>query len=120
MFINIMNLPVRLENGSFKSLNLVGRTIDVCERIGFIFNVKKGDCNRYKATRIGLLKYKELNDNMLVPQKFVVLNNDARWPKETFGMKLGTIVRDIRCGVIYPNQRKDLESIGFDYNLQKK
>lgn len=36
-FINIMNLPVRLNSGSFKALNLVGRTIDVCEKIGFIF-----------------------------------------------------------------------------------
>ena len=36
-FINIMNLPIRLENGSFRTLNLVGRTIDVCESIGFIF-----------------------------------------------------------------------------------
>jgi DNA modification methylase len=35
--INIMNLPIRLENGSFRTLNLVGRTIDVCETIGFIF-----------------------------------------------------------------------------------
>jgi len=36
-FINIMNLPIRLENGSFRALNLVGRTIDMCEKIGFIF-----------------------------------------------------------------------------------
>lgn len=36
-FINIMNLPIRLENGRFRTLNLVGRTIDVCEKIGFIF-----------------------------------------------------------------------------------
>ncbi|HCC69390.1 MAG TPA: site-specific DNA-methyltransferase [Nitrospiraceae bacterium] len=36
-FINIMNLPIRLENSSFRTLNLVGRTIDVCEKIGFIF-----------------------------------------------------------------------------------
>jgi len=36
-FINIMNLPIRLENGSFRTLNLVGRTIDECEKIGFIF-----------------------------------------------------------------------------------
>jgi len=36
-FINIMNLPVRVENGKFRTLNLVGRTIDVCEKIGFIF-----------------------------------------------------------------------------------
>lgn len=36
-FINIMNLPIRLAGGTFRTLNLVGRTIDVCERIGFIF-----------------------------------------------------------------------------------
>ncbi len=35
-FINIMNLPLRGGEG-FRSLNLMGRTIDVCERIGFIF-----------------------------------------------------------------------------------
>ncbi len=35
-FINIMNLPIRTKNG-FRSLNLVGRTIDICEEIGFIF-----------------------------------------------------------------------------------
>ncbi len=37
MFINIMNLPVRLDGGGYRTLNLVGRTIDVCESIGFIF-----------------------------------------------------------------------------------
>ncbi len=36
-FVNIMNLPVRLDNGSFRSLNLVGRTIDLCESLGFLF-----------------------------------------------------------------------------------
>jgi len=35
-FINIMNLPIRVD-GSHRSLNLVGRTVDVCEEIGFIF-----------------------------------------------------------------------------------
>jgi len=35
-FINIMNLPIR-QKGGFRSLNLAGRTIDICERIGFIF-----------------------------------------------------------------------------------
>ena len=36
-FINMMNLPIRLDNGSFRTLNLVGKTIDICEKIGFIF-----------------------------------------------------------------------------------
>ena len=35
-FINIMNLLVR-EKSSFRTLNLAGRTIDVMEKIGFIF-----------------------------------------------------------------------------------
>ena len=35
-FINIMNLPIRTKHG-FKSLNIVGKTIDLCENIGFIF-----------------------------------------------------------------------------------
>jgi len=35
-FINIMNLPLRHKNG-FRTLNLVGKTIDTCEELGFIF-----------------------------------------------------------------------------------
>ena len=35
-FINIMNLPIR-EKGGFRSLNLVGRSIDLMEEIGFTF-----------------------------------------------------------------------------------
>lgn len=35
-FLNIMNLPVR-ENKSFRTLNLVGKNIDLCEDVGFIF-----------------------------------------------------------------------------------
>ena len=35
-FLNIMNLPVR-ENGTYRTLNLTGKTIDACEEIGFVF-----------------------------------------------------------------------------------
>ena len=35
-FLNIMNLPIR-ENKSFRSLNLVGKNIDLCESVGFVF-----------------------------------------------------------------------------------
>ena len=35
-FLNIMNLPIR-ENKTFRSLNLVGKNIDLCESIGFAF-----------------------------------------------------------------------------------
>ena len=48
-FINIMNLPVRLGDGRFRTLNLVGQTIDVCEKIGFIF---KRDIVWYKTNSV--------------------------------------------------------------------
>ena len=35
-FLNLMNLPVR-ENKSFRALNLVGKNIDLCESLGFVF-----------------------------------------------------------------------------------
>lgn len=35
-FLNIMNLPIRYNN-SFRTLNLVGKSTDLCENIGFIF-----------------------------------------------------------------------------------
>ena len=35
-FLNIMNLPVKDKN-SFRTLNLVGKSIDLCENIGFVF-----------------------------------------------------------------------------------
>lgn len=38
MFINIMNLPLKSSAaGSFRTLNIVGHTIDLCEELGFIF-----------------------------------------------------------------------------------
>lgn len=35
-FLNIMNLPIR-ENKSFRTLNLVGKNVDLCESLGFVF-----------------------------------------------------------------------------------
>ena len=36
MFVNIMNLPITVDK-TFRSYNLVGKTIDLCEESGFIF-----------------------------------------------------------------------------------
>lgn len=35
-FLNIMNLPIR-ENKTFRTLNLVGKNVDRCESLGFVF-----------------------------------------------------------------------------------
>lgn len=35
-FLNIMNLPIKNKN-SYRTLNLVGKSIDLCEQVGFVF-----------------------------------------------------------------------------------
>jgi hypothetical protein len=86
------------------------------ESIGFDFNPQV-QSYRYETIRAALLKYKDLEGDMLVPQKFVVPANDT-WPKEIWSMKLGTIAMIIRRGDSCSKKRADLESIGFDFNPQ--
>ncbi len=56
---------------------------------------------------------------MLVPYVFVVPVNDIIWPIETWGMKLGIVVSNIRHGKSHVSKSGDLKSIGFDFNLHK-
>jgi hypothetical protein len=87
------------------------------EGIGFDFNRQEIGI-RYEVIKVALQTYEDLNDDMLVPRIFVVPANDIGWPEETWGMKLGTLVNNIRYGKSYTNKRGDLESIGFNYNPQ--
>jgi hypothetical protein len=88
------------------------------ESIGFDFNSQRLHY-RYEAIRAALLKYKDLKCNMLVPAKFVVPTNDITWPEEMWDMKLGRVVMSIRTRKSHVDKRKDLESIGFDFNPQQ-
>jgi hypothetical protein len=70
------------------------------QSIGFNFNPV---CEVYDfdLVKSALLMYKDLNSNMLVPLDFVVPVRNLIWPKEIWGMSLGIIVRNIRCGCLY-------------------
>jgi hypothetical protein len=89
------------------------------ESIGFDFNPQQTRYG-YEVIKAALLKYKDINGNMLVPQTFVVPADDIKWPEgEMWGMNLGFVVMDIRAGNSHVNKREDLESIGFDFNPQR-
>jgi len=72
----------------------------------------------YDVVEPALLTYKYLKKNMLVPASFEVPTDDDKWPIETWGMKLGGVVRGIRNKNTYADHRQRLESIGFDYSCQ--
>jgi hypothetical protein len=104
------------------SSNIRSRNSYMAERedlksIGFIFSPEI-QIYRYDLVRRALLLYQDLNSNMLVPLGFVVPASDLTWPKEVWGMSLGMIVSNIRCGYYYGDKREELKKIGFDYLLK--
>ena len=54
-----------------------------------------------------------------VPYKFIVPPNTTSWPQSMWGMKLGSMAKNIRTGHAHTGHRAELESLGFDYTVRK-
>lgn len=67
---------------SLASLSLTGRS-----------SGKKYDFTRIKAA---FETYKRIHGDLLVQAKYVVPVNDDAWPRETWGIKLGTYTQLVR------------------------
>jgi hypothetical protein len=112
-----MNLGIVVKNIR-RGKSCVDERADL-ESIGFNYNSKSLRYG-YKLVQVALLTCKDLNGDMLVPARFVVPTNDIIWPEETWDMKLGSVVNDIRGEKSHVHKRADLESIGFNFNLHKQ
>ena len=82
------------------------------------FNFKSQHKYGYKLVREALVKYKELHGHINVPSRFMTPINHPKWPPNLSGIKLGTVVHDIRRGS-YSDEREDLLSLGFKYAIRK-
>ena len=56
---------------------------------------------------------------MEVPVAFVTPTDEHSWPELTWGMPLGAIANQIRCGSLLREVRNELASNGFDYGSRK-
>ncbi|CAI5745904.1 unnamed protein product [Peronospora destructor] len=84
------------------------------------------DWKRFQWEQISLtalIKYKEIEGDLLVPRKFVVPKEDERWPRPTWGLKLGSYANYLRQkrDHLIKYQIQNLDVIGFvwvvaDYN----
>lgn len=71
--------------------------------------------NSYEIQLAALKRYKELYGDLLVPSRFEVPDNSSSWPLETWNLKLGNVVTNIRAKRTYKDKREELESIGFQF-----
>ena len=72
----------------------------------------------FDRIRRALLVYKEIYDNLLVPNEYIVPANDTRYPEEVREMRLGSAVCSIRNNNHYKEHKEELIDMGFDYNSQ--
>ncbi|ETP40692.1 hypothetical protein F442_12014 [Phytophthora nicotianae P10297] len=89
--------------------------IEELERIGFVQDVAQ-----YKWDHIympSLRQFQKLHGTTDVPHNFVVPEGNDAWPKATWGVLLGSIVRAMRHGTNYATQmaasKEELEKMGF-------
>ena len=55
------------------------------------------------------------NNSLLVPHKFKVPTGDARYPENTWELKLGAIVRQIAFQNAWSKHREQFEALGLEY-----
>ena len=72
---------------------------------------------RFELIITALLRYQELNGDMLVKSAFIV-PDCPDWPPEVRGLKLGYITSNIRRGSSQSDKREELAAIGFVYECQ--
>jgi len=95
---------------------------DKLEDIGFEFDGKvAANDARFNNVYFALVRYKELNGDLLVPQPFFVPDQSEDWDEEFWGLRLGARVNAIRSQGTFVKanpERKDLlEKLGFEWEL---
>lgn len=69
---------------------------------------------KYDLMVTALLRYKQINGDMLVPCKFAVPEN-SDWPTETWRLNLGIFVGNVRNGNAYTERNDELRRLGFEF-----
>lgn len=92
------------------------------QEIGFEFDGKvAANDARFNNVFDALVRYKELNGDLLVPQPFVIPDKSDDWPEQMWGLRLGARVNAIRSQGTFvktnPARRERLDKLGFEWEL---
>jgi len=99
---------------------------DKLNELGFEFDGKiAANDQRYKRVYDALVRYKELNGDLLVPQPFVIPEDGQagaeEWNEDARGLRLGARVNAVRSQGTFvktnPGRRRELDELGFVWDL---
>ncbi|OQS03744.1 hypothetical protein THRCLA_21078 [Thraustotheca clavata] len=82
------------------------------DNLGFVWDELEYN---WQCSLTALKTYQKIHGNLLIPNKFVVPTNDRQWPKDTWNIKLGLMVTNLRSNQsnLTPELRNALEKLGF-------
>lgn len=87
--------------------------------LGINFEVEKNDCWNFLTQIYPSLKaYKVIHGDLLVPESYEVPQDDKRYHVDTWGMKLGISVKNIRIGGDYIQYKERLTALGLNYDVK--
>ncbi|EQC26562.1 hypothetical protein SDRG_15592 [Saprolegnia diclina VS20] len=99
----------------YKNGTLHPETIAALTAINFVFDVNE---LKWELKLIALETYKGLHGDLCIPQDFRVPFDDASWPCDLWGMRLGLAVRSIRQKTDVQSPRyAQLSAMGFVWNV---
>jgi Helicase associated domain len=86
--------------------------------MGFDFDDRKNK-HDWETVRLALQAHKSIHGHFQVPFLFRVPHGDRHWPEQTWGMKLGNVISNIRTKGYYPKHHDELRAMGFDLRKQR-
>ncbi|KDO25907.1 hypothetical protein SPRG_08848 [Saprolegnia parasitica CBS 223.65] len=105
-----------LDIGRLRRLHARGQlpntVVEAFDAIGFVWDPA---VFKWSTRFAALATFKDLRQNLLVPRSFVVPVGNTQWPRDTWGIKLGVLVHNIRTGRVKIDepQLTALRELGF-------
>jgi len=124
---NVRGLPLGRKLASIRSKSFLTANPGANEKlkaIGFQLDGKiAANDARFQIVYDALKYYKEIYNDLLVPQPFVVPAKSKEWPEHTWGLRLGARVNAIRSQGTFinsnPERRQLLDDLGFVWSPTK-
>jgi len=107
-----INHQIMASQMNMNSVGVVYNNVPVSSQIAL--KRKKSSSNGFDIIYRCLLVYKEINGHLMVPKRFVIPES-MEYPQESWGMKIGHSVCNIRNIGSYSEHRDKLEAIGFTF-----
>lgn len=72
----------------------------------------------FERVLLALQTYKRLKGDLLIPAAFYVPGDDLEWPKDTWNLQLGEILKKLHVGDSYREKSKELSAIGIEIEFK--